>query len=564
MALAWRLAFPLLLACSLAAQVSPSASRSPDGRLAPAEALKAADVIIVGEIVDGSATDTGARVLCKAVVRAERVIKGGGGPGTPYPIAWDYQTYRGGNSEITSQLPKEYGLWLLQSTGAGSFKPLAVFPFADGLGGVFLRFVKVPAAGAPAYPQDAPFDVKLAAELGSALEEMAAVDGDELDSQYRVPSSAVVNCSATLVQSRFMGFPRMLEGIDPVASLPTYRYLAVSARAAPLAVGVAGLLRSGDTEALFRLEKDADPIGRTVAYMDIAGGLLRVRLDSNLDAARALARASVGEAELPAIEKFAASKLASLRRPEFLPYLAVMMESPNADNRGAAAYSLCVSLRMSATQPSALSGLWKPEMERYCPSGSGSTLEESYVAYWKRWWAEQKTQYESDPSFPRPATPVRYHAAQRVNESARLEVPMEIRFRTLVNMLTATVGAGNSSSGAATGAPSGLNPLAGRLDATDQAKLAQIARAIADRLQAHQEKVTRTLEALRAQGKRLSLEEGRRLSDEQSQILTSGLDDARIQLSGAGWEQLQKYLLDMAMRATGIGPASAPAKESQK
>jgi hypothetical protein len=249
-----------------------------------------------------------------------------------------------------------------------------------------------------------------------------------------------------------------------------------------------------------------------------------------------------------------------LQKIEFLPYLAVMLESPNTGNRDTALMGLCTMVRQTSIQPRDSGGLWKPDMQQYCPNHSplqNPAEERVYLDFWKQWWADNREKIQADPNVPRPVAPARYFSNATV-AGERITVPMTRRLRMFVNMADSLKRGREAQAGPSTEQSATGTVLTGRLSAEDDRKLEEIALRIFGSLAATQEKSRVAMNAAAVQGTRPDQAPMEALNSETEKTLTTGLADLQRELSYAGWKVVEDYLLKMNIVAVGI---SAPAPE---
>ncbi len=417
------------------------AGQGGSGRVSPASARSgtvswtAADTILIGELSGGTLAASGARLRCTGLLQAHRVLKGDAVPGSQFSLAWEFEPTLPVNARAGVPLPPQYGLWMLERTVEGSLRPLRFPPPSNALGGYYVPFPPTQPSGSLAYTNEAPLDRKLAAELAAAMESIASTAGDNLNVKWTVPPSEGGGRLSESA-SRFQPLVRLLLSTGYSSAAPVFQYLSESSYPNLRSAGIVGRLRGGDAEAALALERDASRLADTVAMFDLSSTLMSFRWQDDLPAAHALARTALGDTQLPGLETVAAARVSSLRKMEFLPYLAVMLESPNTGNRDTALMGLCTMVRQTPIQPTDFGGLWKPEMQQYCPNHSplqDPAEERVYLDFWRQWWADNREKVQADPNVPRPVAPARYFSNAAV-AGERIPVPMTRRLGMFVNM----------------------------------------------------------------------------------------------------------------------------------
>jgi hypothetical protein len=312
-------------------------------------------------------------------------------------------------------------------------------------------------------------------------------------------------------------------------------------------VGIQGRLQTGDASALLDLEKNlavvAPALNRGSMPMSVGADMR-----SNLPAAHALGRLAIGEILLPGIEGGAASQLASTRSPEFLPYLIVMLGSPSPATRGLALMSFCQLLGDQK--------FWAAEMLGYCPNSApvnDPAAEQKDIRFWNEWWHTHRAEIANTVTLPNVSAPARYSIPDHT-ASQPVEIPIEFRFMSLLNMAASRSGHRHDAVGALVQGPGPgpLDPVAPQLTPVDRDSYEQVCLAINAKLAAIQKRTEELLNAARIAG---TLPPA--IADDRIPALKSGLDELRNRLSPAGWQVVEKFLNDMAI---GIGRMAAPAR----
>ncbi len=312
--------------------------------------------------------------------------------------------------------------------------------------------------------------------------------------------------------------------------------------------GIQGRLETGDASALLDLERNLAVVAPALNGSSMPMTGMGVDVRSNLIAAHALGRLAIGETPLPGIEGGAASQLASTRSPEFLPYLIVMLGSPNPGTRDLALMSFCQLLRDQK--------FWTPEMPGYCPNRSplnDPAAEQKDIRFWKDWWQAHRVEIAKTVTLPDVSAPARYNIP---NDTGRqpVEIPMEIRFLSLLNMAGSHSDHYHDAGGALVQGPGPgpFDPVAPQLTPADRDNYEQVCAAINAKLAAIQKRSEEMLNAARIAG---TLPPA--IGDDRIPALKSALDDLRNRLSPAGWLVVEKFLNDMAI---GMVRMATPAK----
>jgi hypothetical protein len=528
----------LLFGLMLPWAAQPAVTTSSSTGYSIQESYRDAQVILLGEIAGGNAIDVGDKVQCRVAVRAERVVKGNVAPGADVNLVWEYTPSPHEPPELTSRVPRAYGLWFLRAGPEGGLTPLRLVSSPGTMGGHFLPLPRVRLSADFAYGPEDVADAKLARELGAVLEYMAAETGEGLNQVRRVGASGVISTRQTPVQAAFHDINAVLSLTDAVAARPMYQHFVASGLANLRVVGVAGLLRGGDVSAVGVLERDASLFSPAMEAMSLTHSLAMIDLGKHSKAMHALARVALAEKKIPALESTMAMKLGWSGRWDAMPYLIAMLESPNAGTRGSALMAVCTAARATGAK-SELAGQWKDEMNPFCFNHSpvnDPPREQAAVAFWKSWWADQRTRLR-DVALPDVRPPSRYQAAPPADAPVSVEVPMEQRFRAYLNMTVAM----NRHRTAVVGGP----PSAAK--SADDVLLAETIQRVSGRLGEMDQRVRRTLNEARLANRRPDLDEMRAFQEESNGILRQGLDDLRRGLTPPGWTAFEQRLMSMGI-----------------
>jgi hypothetical protein len=492
------------------------------------DTLQTATDVLVGDIVSGSAVDDGSQVSVKATLRVVRVLGGSAVAGSDLDIQWQYRPMPLESPAVTSTVPKVRGLWFLRRA-EGKWQPLQAAVMMSSLGGFYL-----PAGDTPRYyNESAPLAYKIACEIAPVIEDLVARHGDDLGPH--APQAPVMGAPPQWVRTviQFNALTMALQGLGKSAA-EAYAYFTSLPDPRLKLVGIQGRLETGDASALLDLETNLAAVAPALNRGSMPMTSMGVDVRANLPAAHALGRLAVGETPLPGIEGGAASQLASTRSPEFLPYLIVMLGSPSPATRDLALMSFCPLL--------AGQKFWAAEMPGYCPTRAplnDPAAEQKDIRFWKEWWQTHRVEIAKTVKLPDVSAPSRYNIADNMGGQP-VEIPMEIRFMSLLNM------AGSHSG------PGPHDPVATQLTPADRDSYEQVCAAVNAKLAAIQKRSEEILNAARIAGTLPPV-----MTDERLPALKSGLDDLRNRLSPAGWRVVEKFLNDMAI---GMGRMTAPPK----
>jgi hypothetical protein len=461
-----------------------------------ADTLQAVTDAFVGNLISGAAVDNGSEVSVQATLDVTRVLSGSTTPGAEIAVAWRYQPSVIEGPDVTTKVPKVTGLWFLRRDAAGKPELLRASPMPTGLGGYYL-----PAGDSPRYyAAKAPLQYKIACEIGPMLESSA---------QPRI---------------QFHALMMTLEALDRSATAEIFTYFSALPDPKLKAAGLMGRLTAGDASAVPEVEANLPTIAPVLQSGTLPPSpIMALNLKGDLKAAHSLGRLATGE--MPWFEGNAPFLLANTRSPEVLPYLVVMIGSPNASTRGFALMAFCNLL--GPMSDSKASPLWRPEMQQYCPHGSpvnDRPLEQKDTAYWKQWWEATRGEIAKTVSLPQVFPPARYSTAP---PTRTVEVPVEIRFGSLVSIARQT---------------GGPDFVGSQLGAEDRAIWDQVTTTIMRKLDVVQATSQEMLNRARITGTRPDLDESHALDQENRAAVKAGLDELRSRLSPAGWQTIERFM----------------------
>ncbi|MCL6544704.1 MAG: hypothetical protein K6T61_05715 [Bryobacteraceae bacterium] len=525
----------------------------------PPPSWKDAGVVLIGEFTGSIVTAGPAQLRCTGQLLAHRVLQGDVPAGAQLPMSWNMELDYSGQIKPGTQVKQAYGLWAINRTSGGNWAPLFSGSPITILGRAFLPLPRAFPSGELAYSPEAPPGAKLAMELAAALEAMAMAEGNRLTLiRGPVGGAAAILRDSPAVQ--FSAILRMLNAAEFQEAEPAYRYFSRSADPQLRAAGIVGRLRGGDASAAFDLEREAPFFGSTLASTELTGALFRFPAREQPEALHALARAALSESGVPALEQLIPKLISDSGRLDFLPYLAVLMQSSSQQVHDHAVYSLCHLLRQIHRSGRSSPVIWQPENDKYCPDRSpvpDQAQSQAYVEYWKQWWAANQERIQADPAVPRPSVPSRYYrTGQQLVQAASLS--SEQAFRVFVQMTVAAQRARQQRIDQGLTAPEFYTPLAGRLSTEDDRKLAEIAATVSAALEANETKVKEAAMTARVQGAPPSPELIRKVRAEQEEILKNGLLEARRELSLDGWSAIEQHLQEISRATVKIALPAAP------
>jgi hypothetical protein len=323
------------------------------------------------------------------------------------------------------------------------------------------------------------------------------------------------------------------------------------------ALGIFGRLRAGDAAVIFELERNlATVLSANRALETHPVSLNGLNLRGNLAAAHALARIALSDPTIPGLDGELALVLARTRSAEMLPYLMVMLGSPEPGIRDSALMSFGFLLG-PMPDPSAL---WEPEMAGYCPMGSpvnDREIEQKDIQFWTQWWESHREEIAKTVALPTAAAPARYGAARREEG----EIPIEVRFEFLLHMSADKRPEHyHAEDGTIVEAPPPVpdgphDPVSGQLEPADREIFHQVIESVNGKLAAVQERGRQIANAVRITGTMPTREQSRELDAGRTAALRTGLAELQTKLSPEGWQTVERFLKPTG--AAAVGAASS-------
>jgi hypothetical protein len=483
--------------------------------------------VLVGDVVEGTRLVDKAQVDVKATVRVVRVLQGALAPGTDLTLAWQY-TALGSTRPTAGSLAGVRGLWFLRK-GPEGFAIQRVGELSEG-GDYFLELpANLPPGGALHLP-DRSLPSKIAEELAGALQTLAAQD----------PKGPP--------RLQFRHLADALEALDRKKTATVYRYLSLQPGASLKMLGIEGRMAAGDASAVLELERDLPQLAHA-PFTGRTPPLGKLNLAQNLPAAHAAARIALTDITLPGWESQLPGQIALMQSLEFLPYLNVMLDSPQPLVRAGAVRAFC--------QLGKSSSLWQADMQASCPSGlrfNDAAAERQAIEFWRRWYTGHRSELAKVATLPEVAAPARYSAPRG---PAMVEVPVETRFLRVV-LASARVFDHPQAAGGDTVAvtlPGRAPRFIDQLNSSDR----EIFHRAVDLTNAQLERIAQLPRDDNA------APDPKNLADRAAQrraVLQSGLADLEKQLSPDGWKALEAEMTRVANASAipmgGGRPATPP------
>jgi uncharacterized membrane protein len=521
------------------------------------DTLQTATDILVADITAASAVDTGSQVNVKATLHAIRVLSGGIAPGADLTLQWRYRPGPTEGPSFTTKVAPARGLWFLHKNPEGALEPLQAGVMAA-MGGSFLPLPSGAPSPLSSYSYDQPLQTKIAREIGAAIEDLATQHA--ADFAPHSPEAPVGGVLRPWVQTRaaYQSLTTALQSLEHSAANGVYQYFSTFPDPNLKTLGIFGRLFTGDTSAVFDLEKNLASVVSTSDTSHFAPSIMGLDLRQNLPAAHTLARIALSDTTIPGLEGALAFTLARTRSPEMLPYLIVMLGSPEPGIRDSAILGFC---QLLGPMPSP-AALWSPEMAGYCPNHSplnDPALEQKDTEFWRQWWESRRDEISKTVALPTVTAPARYSRPPDTGWQEVTEVPMEIRFESLLHMSEAMqpehyhTADGTLVEGPP---PAGHDPVGGQLQPADREIYRQVLESVNAKLAALETRSQQMLNAARIAGTQPDLERSKVLWADHESALKTGLAGLQSKLSPEGWQSVERFLKNtgagMMMRAAPV------------
>ncbi len=504
------------------------------------DTLETATDVLVADVLNGAGLDNGSQVTVKAEIRAVRILKGGIPASATLNIEWRYDPTPLESPAASAKVPPVRGLWFLRRNAGGMFEALRILAMPVPFGGSFLEVSAAP----PVYPPDASLQSKIAHEVGSAVEDLVARHSADLAPHRPEPPKNGVVAPWVRTQMQFDSLLMVFDSLPATATADVYRAFSTSVDTNLKLLGIVGRIGGGDTGALLELEKDLPSLASTLTAARASQHVMGVDLSGNLPAAHALGRMAVSQTTIPGFEGAFAMRVVTTRSPEFVPYLIVMLDSPDSSTRGGALMAFCNLLGPAWDQRTKPRGLWDPEMAAYCPSGAPMNdlqQEQRDVRFWKEWWQSHREQLAKTVNLPVVAAPARYNAPPPFRQIT--EIPLEVRFQGLLSMMGSQATHYHNETGAIVeGPPPSHDPVAALLSASDQEVWRDVVQTTSTKLAANQKRGMDVMNAARLQGTLPPREALQSLDQERQAIVRNGLQELRNRLSPEGWQGIERSM----------------------
>jgi hypothetical protein len=431
------------------------------------------------------------------------------------------------------------------------------------IGGFFLPL----GDSAVAYPEIYPLQTKIAREIGTALEDLVREHGAELTAPAgvrptRAPSSVATAFPAVPAPSRagpnaqhaipgpgltpreqFQSSLHTLTALDQASVLDVYQSLSVLPDSSLRALGILGRLNAGDSSAAFELEKNLPSAVSAYNVVSFFPPYLgRLDLSHDPSAAHVLARIALSETTLPGFEAQLTYALASSHLPEMLPYLIVMLGSPDSGTRDSALRGFCELVGTAPVVPR------HEELSDYCPNerlGYDRELEQEDAQFWIEWWLANRDAIARTVTLPNPTAPARYSVAVRQD---KVNIAVETAFRFLLSSASHkrydyyAVADGRISPVPSSASDDPHDVVSRHLGPVDYAVFHHVVESVNAKLAELGSQSQQIRNAARMAGVRPDFKQTQAISADRKAALRAGLAELESKLSADGWQTVERYL----------------------
>lgn len=524
---------PILSSTSLVLAAALAQVQSSSSGWSLQDSLKAADVIVTGELAEPSAVDSGDSVRVSGSLRIANVIKGDLAIGSSIPLRWQYQPGPGDWPATTTKVPPLFGLWLLKRGGGNGYEPLRVSMTFAPHGGYVMPLPN----HVPVLYGDTP-EAKLAGTLGESLITIANAKGAQLNPE-RSPNAGERVSRELMEYREIAGFLMMLE---PKDTAPVFETLARAAEPNLRVLGYAGRIRKGDIATLRSLEREATLLAPTLESGQIAQAIMSIPRVDDPALVEALGELAIAD-PWPGVGAAAASRISFLSTPAGLPYSAVMLE--NRQYQGFGIGGFCSLMRSyDSTRRPPLAEFWNDDTRRHCDAGTG----EEHVAFWKIWWQANRGRVEQIHGRPlaRPQRPKWAAAAQPQTEP--VQASMTTRLRSFVFSTLSWREAARQS-----GAQVPEKLFGPPYTDEDASRLEALVMQLNTKLEELRARDMKYINSRRVQNEPPDPEMMKKFWQENEDTVAQALERAKTELSPDGWAKLERALMAIGMVGARVG-----------
>lgn len=494
----------------------------------------AATDIVVADIINGSVAESGSGVRGIASIQVIRTLQGSD-VGSTLSLEWNYRASPN-EPAGNGQLPAIRALLFLKKSPSGTYEPLRV-GIGGAFGGVYAEVPRTSSSLVTALTPDVPLEQKLAREVEWALDELVREHGADLAASPAQLAAGGPRAGPNRAPVELQALFEVIGGLKIENSRPVYKDLSAATDPNLKMLGLMGRIGSGETGAFEELEFALPKLTPVFNRWRWATFFRVLDFSGDLPAAHAMARMAVGETPIPGLETAFLRTIGSTHSFEFLPYLAVMLESPEVSVRQFTFQAFCALVRPQVNRSAQDLALWTRDMTAYCPTKipmDDYEQDKKDHEFWSQWWASHSTQIGQRTTLPRVSAPARYQAPLNYIQTA---LPQGVRLQAMLPRANT---------------PPGLtNPVTRELTLLIKAKKAteadlnvwnQVAEETNARLADNQKRARDLLDQARLQRSDALRESARALDQERQDILRGGVQDLRNRLSINAWNALNDLM----------------------
>jgi hypothetical protein len=346
--------------CVLVFSLAPACFAPISAPASLVQLTQTADLIVVGT-ADAGIQSAG---ILNFTIQVSRVIQGDLLPGISIQVSWP--------STDPASATNANGLWFLKRSSGG----WSVLPLQSGFATFRNTFVAMPTGALPdayAYDSSASLSDKVASEISAAIEGGA---------QHELWTGSLDQLNSPVIQI-------------------LYRRMSALSSPPKKIFGLAGLIRSGDADALTSAIESLPALSGNTTER----GMLLQSIRNEFRASDAKSVATLGQAAvnstLPSdLREVAAFALRGIHTKDALPYLASLLNDPDPQLQaeavgGLASFANGLPIQTSGGVPS-LSFL---QMPAHAPYKTEETVAHfamgpaaiAQLSFWKSWWTQNRT-----------------------------------------------------------------------------------------------------------------------------------------------------------------------------
>jgi len=337
-----------------------------------------ADLIVVGSARGG----TQAGNVVNFAVHVTRVVKGDPtAAGANLPVSWNLSSYMAGSMANASFTAAGNGLWFLRNAvGGWQLLPVSNGDLVD-FKDTFFPQPSGPILSVYAYSPTASLAEAVASEVCFALESMGNAQ-------------------------RFSWYSVSLDQLNSPITQRLYNRLSASGDMSRKILGLSGLIREGNIQALATAAQLAPSLGNYQLELGVLSDAIRNNFRStDPSAIQSLGAITTASTDVdPYLRQGAAFALRAIHTQNALPYLAALLDDPDANLRAAGIGGLsCFANGLPIQTPANVVNMAYLQYPASAPFQTADTKanfgmgveisknEAAYLSFWKNWWAQNRT-----------------------------------------------------------------------------------------------------------------------------------------------------------------------------